>query len=324
VAHPVDIALVSALLQEILERARDFESRYAEDLAAVHPRYRDSARNLVHYLALRKGDLRELQEDLATLGLSSLGQAERNVLASVGAVHSVLQQIARAAGNEAQPEPDALELRNRAAAENKRAILGDVPEGRDVSIMVTLPIEAGSNRALVAEMIEAGMNVARINCAHDDEDVWATMIDNVHKAADEAGTNCRIIMDLSGPKIRTGALRPGPRVFHIRPRRDPMGRTIAPRRIRFIPDDVVWRGTKVAIIPVPPECIEYAHEGDEIQFRDTRGKKRTLSVIQKDDKQGRLHCDRHEAAAESRRRGREAFLPCRRTAGNRATDSVAA
>jgi pyruvate kinase len=63
-----------------------------------------------------------------------------------------------------------------------------------------------------------------------------------------------------------------------------MGRIIAPRRIRLIPDDVVWQGTKVAVIPVPRDCIEYAHPGDEIRFKDTRGKKRRLSVVDKDDK----------------------------------------
>ena len=63
-----------------------------------------------------------------------------------------------------------------------------------------------------------------------------------------------------------------------------MGRIIAPRRIRLIPDDVVWQGTKVAIVPVPRDCIKYAHPGDEIRFKDTRGKKRRLSVVDKDDK----------------------------------------
>ena len=63
-----------------------------------------------------------------------------------------------------------------------------------------------------------------------------------------------------------------------------MGLVIAPRRIRLIPDDVLQRGTKVAVIPVPRECIELAQEGDEIRFRDTRGKKRRLNVAVMDDK----------------------------------------
>ncbi len=280
----VDITRVSAQLQEIVAHAREFESIYAEELAAVHPEYGESALNLVHYLALRRSDIRELQEDLAVLGLSSLGRAERNVMGSIRAVQTALQTIAKGPAEVLRPEAAALELRNPRADANKKAILGDVPEDRHVSIMVTLPREAADDDSLVMEMIAAGMNVARINCAHDDEDTWRAMVANVRKASAEAGTSCRIIMDLAGPKIRTGDLTPGPRVFHVRPRRDPMGRTIAPRRIRFIPDDVVWTGTKVAVIPVPQECIDFAHVGDEFRIRDTRGKKRELRVIDKDDR----------------------------------------
>ena len=133
---------------------------------------------------------------------------------------------------------------------------------------------------------------------------WETMIANVRQAAADAGVECRIIMDLAGPKLRTGELKPGPGVIHIRPKRDPLGRVIAPRRIRLIPDDVLQRGTKVAVVPVHPELIEYAQEGDEIRFRDTRGKKRRMRVAMKDDKgigarvvQGRLYRDRLEADA---------------------------
>jgi pyruvate kinase len=150
--------------------------------------------------------------------------------------------------------------------------------------MVTMPAECASNKLLVSEMLDAGMNVARINCARDTEEVWGAIIKNVRQASQISHKPCKIVMDLAGPKMRTGELRPGPRVAHIRPRRDPMGRIIAPRRIRLIPDDVVWQGTKVAVIPVPRDCIEYAHPGDEIRFKDTRGKKRRLSVVDKDDK----------------------------------------
>jgi pyruvate kinase len=167
---------------------------------------------------------------------------------------------------------------------HKQAILGTHPEGRDVTIMVTLPTEAGQSQQLVAEMIAAGMDLARINCAHDDAETWRNMINNVRAAGAEAGKDCRVIMDLAGPKLRTGELRPGPRVMHLRPRRDPLGRVIAPRRIRFIPDDVLRRGTKTAVIPVPRECIEFAEPGDEIRFKDTRGKKRRLAVVDKDEK----------------------------------------
>ena len=51
-ANNVDIARVQAALQAILDRAQEFETRYAADIEAVHPEYRYSAKNLVHYLAL--------------------------------------------------------------------------------------------------------------------------------------------------------------------------------------------------------------------------------------------------------------------------------
>jgi pyruvate kinase len=133
-------------------------------------------------------------------------------------------------------------------------------------------------------MLAAGMNLARINCGRDDPPTWERMVANVRQAAENAGTECRIVMDLSGPKLRTGELKPGPRVMHIRPKRDPMGRVIAPRHVRLIPNDTLQRGSKVAVFPVPRDCIEYAREGDEIRFRDTRGKKRRLTVTVKDDK----------------------------------------
>jgi pyruvate kinase len=48
------------------------------------------------------------------------------------------------------------------------------------------------------------MNVARINCAHDDADTWARMASTVRDAAEMAGRPCLVQMDLGGPKLRTG------------------------------------------------------------------------------------------------------------------------
>jgi len=283
-ARHVDIERLSNQLKSISEGAKRLESDYSDDLAAVHPEFRDSATNLVHYIALRQSDISKLQEDLASLGLSSLGRAERNVLGSVHAVWTALQKLAGSAGHDPDLKGESLQLRNPRADAHKRAILGDHPAGRDTNIMVTLPTEAGENLLLVSEMIAAGMDVARINCAHDDATTWQAMVENVRTASADAERNCRIIMDLAGPKLRTGQLRHGPRVIHLRPRRDPLGRVIGPRRIRFMPDDVVQRGTKAAVIPVPRECIERAEEGNEFRFKDTRGKKRCLIVVDKDAK----------------------------------------
>ncbi len=47
------------------------------------------------------------------------------------------------------------------------------------------------------------MNVARINCAHDDASIWLQMIQEVRKSSRECKLPCKIYMDLAGPKIRT-------------------------------------------------------------------------------------------------------------------------
>lgn len=283
-AKYVDIERVGNQLDSIYKRALEFETRYADDLALINPALEHGARNLVHYLALRQTDIRKLQEDLAALGLSSLGRAERNVMASINAVRTTLTGTIRSDRSTATHNKETLSLRNDIAEQHKKTILGDCLEERDTRIMVTLPTEAASDDALIPEMLAAGMNIARINCAHDDKEIWAAMVDKTRRASESASADCQIFMDLAGPKIRTGELESGPRVMHIRPRRDPMGRILAPRRIRFVPDDIVWTGTKAAVVPVPRECIEYAHIGDEIRFKDTRGKKRRLIVIQKDEK----------------------------------------
>ena len=280
----IDLSQIDRQLASICDRAMKFETEYEADLALVHPEFRDSARNLVHYLALRDSDIRALQEDLASLGLSSLGRAERNVIASIQMVRKALRKMCPGVSDVAGEESEHLRLIKPEVRRHNAAIFGKRVDGREVSIMVTLPSDAGDNDSLVASMVAAGMDIARINCGRDSRETWAQMIANVRKASAESDKECRIAMELSGPKLRTGDLVPGPGVFHVRPRRDPLGRVVAPRRLRCIADDAVWRGTKAAIIPVPREFIEYANEGDCVRFRDTRGKKRRLKVIRKDSK----------------------------------------
>jgi len=289
-AQVSDIRRIAAELERVHERALELEERYAEDIVSVRPEYREAARNLVHYLALRDSDLGDVQQALAALGLSSLGRSERNVLGSIRAVRTALAGLAGDATIDDTAELGALDFRNPDADAHSRAILGPAPLGHDVRIMVTLPTEAADNPMFAEELIAAGMSIARINCAHDDQERWTAMIANVRNAAKAAGVDCRIVMDLGGPKLRTGTLAPGPGVLHVRPKRDAFGRVIAPRRVRLIPEDTLQRGTKTAVIPVPRDCIELAEPGDEIRIRDARGKKRRFPVVDKDDKGIVLEC----------------------------------
>ena len=79
------------------------EASSSIDLAGVHPDHRASATNLIHYLALRRHDIRQLQDQLGALGLSLLGRTEPHVISALCAVINVLNQLA--GSKDASPGP---------------------------------------------------------------------------------------------------------------------------------------------------------------------------------------------------------------------------
>jgi pyruvate kinase len=84
---------LAGLLEQVdglLTTLSDAEIAWADWLSAVAPEHRPSARNLVHYWAIRQSDLRELQTGLAVFGLSSLGRSESHVQATLLAVRSAI------------------------------------------------------------------------------------------------------------------------------------------------------------------------------------------------------------------------------------------
>ena len=91
---------------------------------------------------------------------------------------------------------------------NCKLLFGYKSKKRRTRIMVTLPNSAADDQAFVQKLISLGMNCARINCAHDDPDIWARMIENIHKANEKLKTKCKIAMDLAGPKLRSGQMIP--------------------------------------------------------------------------------------------------------------------
>lgn len=96
---------------------------------------------------------------------------------------------------------------DRILDENTAALLGPPPDSRSVRIMVTLPSKAADDPGLIADLVDNGMNVARINCAHDDAETWRAMAEHVRTAARKAGRTCVVAMDLAGPKLRTGPVQ---------------------------------------------------------------------------------------------------------------------
>ena len=76
-----------------------------------------------------------------------------------------------------------------------------------MSLLVTLPSEAADDAEFTLRLARMGVEAVRINCAHDDEATWNRMIANVDAAAERTGRRMKVLMDLAGPKLRTGARR---------------------------------------------------------------------------------------------------------------------
>ncbi len=167
-------------------------------LDPVHPSHKRNARNLIDYLVLRSLDIRSLQDNLHAFGLSALTNSESHIR---GQLLEVLQRLGRTFD---QPEYLSSYQTSRASVKEKATgIFGNKEDDSIPYIMVTFHAQFADDYGKVKNLLQSGMNVARINCAHDDESTWFRMIQHVRRASQITGLPCRIYMDLAGPKIRT-------------------------------------------------------------------------------------------------------------------------
>ena len=260
----------------------ELESSLLKRPLALHEAHRRSARNLAHYLALRRRDVRKLQAELAVLGLSSLGRTESHVLNAVQTVHRVLSVLLGSDSRLPSPAEPAVEIGEGAQLleANTDALLGPPPPGRKVRIMVTMDTDAATDYDLVRDLVRNGMDCMRINCAHDNPEVWLGIICNLQRAREETGRNCRILMDVAGPKLRTGPIEPGPAVIKCRPQRDIYGRVVVPSRLWLTPEDAPEPapGPTTACLPLPAGFLKSLRVGDKLRLRDARKAQRNLRI----------------------------------------------
>ncbi|MCG6898528.1 MAG: pyruvate kinase [Gammaproteobacteria bacterium] len=198
------------LLNELLELKQRILSGTVKQLAELsvdntHSECLLSLENLLHYIVMRREDLRPLQARLAKAGLSSLGRGEPHVLDNIERVINLLARavLQQSSGDRNNHPPVDYETGHRLLRKRAEKLFGKARAQRDGYIMVTMPSEAAANFELVNQLVAAGMDTARINCAHDDSATWHNMIINIRLAAKLQERNCRILMDLGGHKIRT-------------------------------------------------------------------------------------------------------------------------
>jgi pyruvate kinase len=264
-------------IEALRDAALALEREHADDIERCDPATRDGARNLLHYLALRRHDLRPLQRQLGRLGLSSLGRMEAHVMASLDAVAQALRALSGAAPGRLAVDPR-FDRGDALLVDHAERVFGVAPADRGTRIMVTLPTEAADDPSLLRTLLEGGTDLVRINAAHDDPETWGRMIERLDAAKAATGSTCRVSFDLAGPKLRTGPIEPGDAVLKLRPSRDRLGRNLAPARVTLVP--ARRGGTSAAgTIPVEPRVLRRVKLDDTFELVDARGRSRRLRVV---------------------------------------------
>ncbi len=276
-------------LDRLIEEIREAEEDHRDVIDKVAETHRAGARNLVHYTALRNRDVRRLQSLLSNIGATRLTTTEPNVLARLqGARNVVSAYLGEELKYSSQEVAGAFSRADDVLEEHTDVLLGEASEETHSRIMVTLPTEAGDDLDLVRSFVGAGMELARINCAHDDPEVWTRMIENVHRAAAEAGRTIEVAMDLAGPKLRTGEIAPGPAIQRARVKRTETGEVIHPAKIWMLPNNLEGEapaapedeGRPTLTIRVDPDWLDGLVAGGVLIFHDTRGPRRQFTVAE--------------------------------------------
>ncbi|MFZ4751070.1 MAG: pyruvate kinase [Phycisphaerales bacterium] len=247
--------------RELLDEVRSLRAQATAREESIAPAadalpvaWRRSAANLAHYLALRATDHSRLQAELVRNGLSSLSRREAHVMPTLDAVERALSAICGVTADEPRARmtiDDGAQLLARHASE-----LLETPMPHMTRIVVTIPPWAAGKVEFMRSLIDAGMDVARINGSHGDAAQWKASIDALRTAAAAAGRRIPVCIDLAGPKVRTGVCADGPIPLVA-------GDTLT---LHAQDNTTVLETKRVAVRP--REVVEHVKPGDRVLFDD--------------------------------------------------------
>jgi pyruvate kinase len=272
-----------------------------------------SCDNLLCYLALREHDLSDLQLRLAEQGLSSLEMLESRVLVSIEQVlkHFRIPRVNTVVSSSSSSSSTTSiaysslckvnsQTGNMMLAKRSELLFAQSSKERRTRIMVTLDSTDIFQYELIEQLLENGLDIVRINCAHNTKREWKLLIESIRTAEErlvqrgiKIGHKCKILMDLGGPKIRTGHVEHKPRPLKISVLEDVYGRPL--RLAEGILDSeanqtglVSLEGTRsgssfvIAISKIDYGGLGSLKIGQKISFRDARDERLcTLTVLER-------------------------------------------
>ncbi|HEV8548781.1 MAG TPA: pyruvate kinase, partial [Polyangiaceae bacterium] len=275
------VAELRRAVEALAADARAREAQSGAELQRLHPSHRAAARNLLHYLALRQHDLRDLQPPLAALGLSSLGRSEPVVLATLEAVAHALRCLEgdRAAPSAPSAAPTGFDEADRLLETRAEELLGPAPHGRPTRVMVTLAPD--TDATTVDALLSGGADAVRINCAKGTTSEWERLIERVREAERRRGRPCPILCDLAGPNPRTVA-------FGDVPPETVLGRLAVGDELVLAkhppPPDVLSGHPRISVGCTLPEVLDDLRAGERVFYDDGK----LAGVIRRVDATGAL------------------------------------
>lgn len=249
---------------EMLKTALEaLESKLAEAVQSkmalvdtVHTEQRMSAVNLIRYLSLRSEDMRTIQDNLHIAGLSSLASSEGHILRQIQAIRERLGTRYQAKDIAACDYYTGKQLLESRAIK----LFGEKHEQALPWIMVTFDTPFADNYKLIKKLLEAGMQVARINCAHDGPETWLNMIELLRHASQKTGLPCKIYMDIGGPKMRSRILGKGKKKKQIK--------VAIGDKILFAEQDADFNKKDIVVGCDEPNVIRQIKPGERVLFDD--------------------------------------------------------
>ncbi|MDO6437256.1 pyruvate kinase [Cyclobacterium sp. 1_MG-2023] len=260
---------LAALEASLIEVTHEFDV-YLDQIPVDQ---RVAATNLIKYLYFRSKDRKSLQEKLHFYGFSALSNSENHL-------HRQVQTIRQRLGHtyaEGELNPCTYKFSRKRLEQNSKLLFGKQAQAKMPTVMVTFATDFADNPELIERLLLNGMQVARINCAHDDQEVWQKMIDQVRAAEEKTGLSCKIYFDLAGPKIRTSLLAKGKEEGKVKVEEgDEIW--LAESKQDFSAEDIVISPNEKGIIPSLQEGHRVFIDDGEISGVVTRAMKGKAAV----------------------------------------------
>ncbi|MBK9106079.1 MAG: pyruvate kinase [Saprospiraceae bacterium] len=274
--HGLTHAKVARRLAAIAREMKKSERKFSPLLAELHDHFKHSGTNLIHYLVLRNNEIREIQEYLHHIGLSSLTNSESHTLSQL---QHVLGWLNAKSPSAKKTTPCNFQEASRLQLLHAEELLGAFPSQDRPHIMVTFSAELMQDRKLIEEMLREGMTVARINCAHDTLEDWAKMINALKKAIAKTGKSCKIYMDLAGPKIRIKSIRAVKKVESLELPVKEGKELIISHAGALESKKHKGKQKKDILLIEPKELLDMVKEGEHIFFDDGKFEARVTKVL---------------------------------------------